>query len=123
MRALKSTSTVAAPSRGNRPAPVRRTPSRHALAEDADARRRLTTRLRRIEGQVRGLQKMVEEERYCPDILRQVEAVQASLGAVAELLLRGHLRHCVANAVRAGETARTEELYTELAELYRRSRS
>ena len=82
----------------------------------------LAKRLRRIEGQVRGLQRMVEEERYCPEILQQVEAVQASLGSFAEVLLAGHLRHCVAGAIRAGDARREEALYQELAELYRRSR-
>ena len=87
--------------------------------ENKDA---LLRRLRRIEGQVRGLHRMVDEERYCPEILQQVAAVQASLNRVAELLLRGHLRHCVSAAVRSGDATRAEGVYAELAELYRRSR-
>jgi len=93
-----------------------------ALGTDTNAKRRLSARLRRIEGQVRGLHRMVDEERYCPEILQQVAAVQASLNRVAELLLRGHLRHCVSAAVRSGDATRAEGVYAELAELYRRSR-
>jgi DNA-binding FrmR family transcriptional regulator len=104
-----------------RPSAPSRT-TRGALQHDDGARRRLATRLRRIEGQVRGLQRMVEEERYCPEILQQVEAVQASLSSFAETLLAGHLRHCVTSAIRSGDAARAETVYAELAELYRRSR-
>lgn len=63
----------------------------------------LEARLRRIEGQIRGLQKMVQEERYCIDVLTQVNAVKAALESVALLLLRDHTEHCVAEAIRAGE--------------------
>jgi DNA-binding FrmR family transcriptional regulator len=59
-------------------------------------------RLRRIEGQVRGLQGMIEDERYCIDILGQVSAATAALESVALLLLDEHLAHCVTNAVKAG---------------------
>jgi CsoR family transcriptional regulator, copper-sensing transcriptional repressor len=59
-------------------------------------------RLRRIEGQVRGLQRMVEEDRYCIDILGQVSAATSALQSVALLLLDEHLAHCVTDAVRAG---------------------
>ncbi|HSR22028.1 MAG TPA: metal-sensitive transcriptional regulator [Candidatus Eisenbacteria bacterium] len=60
-------------------------------------------RLRRIEGQVRGLQRMVDEDRYCIDVLTQVSAVKAALDGVALLLLEDHTSHCVAEAVRAGD--------------------
>lgn len=62
-------------------------------------------RLQRIEGPVRGLQGMVDDERYCIDILTQVEAVKAALGRVALLLLDDHVEHCVADAVRGGDGA------------------
>ena len=68
-------------------------------AEDKDAVRR---RLRRIEGQVRGLQRMVEEDSYCVDVLTQISAVTKALQAVALELLDDHLSHCVADAVAAG---------------------
>jgi len=60
-------------------------------------------RLRRIEGQVRGVQKMVEEDRYCIDVLTQVGAVKAALDGVALLLLQDHTEHCVVEAIQAGD--------------------
>src|SRR5215470_820527 len=60
-------------------------------------------RLKRIEGQVRGLQKMVDDDRYCIDVLTQVSAAKAALDAVALLLLEDHTAHCVAEAIRAGD--------------------
>jgi DNA-binding FrmR family transcriptional regulator len=62
-------------------------------------------RLLRIEGQARGLQRMVDEERYCIDILTQVKSVKAALDRVALLLLDDHVEHCVADAVRSGHGA------------------
>jgi DNA-binding FrmR family transcriptional regulator len=68
-------------------------------------------RLRRIEGQIRGLQKMVDEDRYCIDVLTQVNAARAGLESVALRLLRDHTEHCVSEAIRAGEgTAKVREL-------------
>ena len=60
-------------------------------------------RLGRIEGQVRGIQRMVDEDRYCIDILTQVNAVKAAIDKVALSLLEDHIQHCVADAVKAGE--------------------
>ena len=60
-------------------------------------------RLRRVEGQVRGLQKMVDEDRYCIDVLTQVGAVKSALDSVALVLLADHTEHCVAEAIRAGK--------------------
>jgi DNA-binding FrmR family transcriptional regulator len=59
-------------------------------------------RLRRVEGQIRGLQRMVEEDRYCVEVLEQVSAATRALQSVALLLLNDHLAHCVADAVRSG---------------------
>jgi DNA-binding FrmR family transcriptional regulator len=68
-------------------------------------------RLRRIEGQVRGVQKMVDDERYCIDVLTQVGAVKAALDAVALLLLQDHTEHCVVEAIQAGDgSAKVREL-------------
>ena len=68
-------------------------------------------RLQRIEGQVRGLQKMVDDDRYCIDVLTQVSAVKAALESVALLLLADHTEHCVAEAIRAGDgEAKVKEL-------------
>ena len=60
-------------------------------------------RLRRVEGQIRGLQKMVDEDRYCIDVLTQVGAVKSALDSVALVLLADHTEHCVAEAIRAGK--------------------
>ena len=73
-------------------------------------------RLRRIEGQVRGLQKMVEEDRYCADILVQLSSVQEALRGVGRELMRNHLKHCASSAIRAGE-GRAEAMYDELIDL------
>jgi DNA-binding FrmR family transcriptional regulator len=73
-------------------------------------------RLRRIEGQIRGLQKMVEEDRYCPDIMVQITSVHEALRSVGRELMRNHLRHCVAGAARAGG-AEAEATYDELLDL------
>ena len=74
-------------------------------------------RLKRIEGQVRGLERMVEEDRYCPDILVQLSSVQEALRAVGQALMRNHLKHCVTQAVRTGRKADAEAKYDELMEL------
>jgi CsoR family transcriptional regulator, copper-sensing transcriptional repressor len=80
----------------------------HGYAKDKEA---LQGRLRRIEGQVRGIQKMVDDDRYCIDILTQINAARAALEAVALLLLRDHTEHCVADAIRAGDgSAKVREL-------------
>jgi CsoR family transcriptional regulator, copper-sensing transcriptional repressor len=68
-------------------------------------REQIRDRLRRIEGQVRGLQKMVDEDRYCIDVLTQVSAAKAALDAVALLLLQDHTEHCVVEAIQAGDGA------------------
>ena len=70
-------------------------------------------RLRRIEGQVRGLQRMIDEDVYCIDILQQIAAVNGALQNVAIGLLDEHVGHCVANAAADGDEERTRELVTE----------
>lgn len=95
---------------------------RKALAVDADVKARSLNRLRRIEGQVRGLQRMVDEERYCADILTQLSSVHEALRSVGRELARNHLKHCASQAIRTGgEDA--EAMYDELLEmLYRHLR-
>ena len=90
---------------------------RKAVAVDADLKERNTNRLKRIEGQVRGLQKMVEDDRYCADILTQVSSVQEALRSVARELMRNHLKHCATHAFKQGE-AEAEAMYDELVELF-----
>jgi DNA-binding FrmR family transcriptional regulator len=74
-------------------------------------------RLRRIEGQIRGLQRMVEADRYCPDIIIQIASVQQALRGVARALMRNHLQHCAAQALRKGTEAERKAMYDELLEL------
>jgi DNA-binding FrmR family transcriptional regulator len=96
---------------------------RKAVAVDPDIKDRNLKRLRRIEGQVRGLQKMVEEDRYCPDILTQISSVQEALRAVGRELMRNHLKHCATQAIRSGDGEAAEATYDELIEMiYRHSR-
>jgi DNA-binding FrmR family transcriptional regulator len=90
--------------------------ARKAVAVDPDAKQRNLKRLRRIEGQLRGLQKMVEEDRYCADILTQVSSVHEALRSVARELMRNHLRHCASTAIRADDAA-AEAMYDELVEM------
>jgi len=73
-------------------------------------------RLKRIEGQVRGLQRMVDEDRYCPDIIAQVAAVQEALRGVGRQLLRHHLSHCATDAIRQGPQ-HADRTYDELLDL------
>jgi DNA-binding FrmR family transcriptional regulator len=80
----------------------------------------LLKRLRRIEGQVRGVERMVEEERYCVDVLTQIAAVQAALDKVALGLLDDHARHCVIEGPEHMKDERTEELLGAVARLMRR---
>jgi len=89
---------------------------RRALRVDSDVRDRNLKRLRRIEGQVRGLQKMVEEERYCADVLTQISSVHEALRAVSRELVRNHLRHCAGTAIRGGGEG-AEEMYDELLDM------
>ena len=92
------------------------------MAVDDEARERNLKRLRRIEGQVRGLQKMVEEDRYCADILTQISSVHEALRAVGRELMRNHLKHCAATALRQGE-GEADAMYDELVEMmYKHSR-
>jgi CsoR family transcriptional regulator, copper-sensing transcriptional repressor len=80
----------------------------------------LLTRLRRIEGQVRGVAGMVDDERYCIDVLTQISAIQAALDKVALGLLDEHARHCVLDGPDAAKSARTDELMAAVARLARR---
>jgi len=95
---------------------------RRAVAVDPDAKARNVKRLRRIEGQVRGLQKMVDEDRYCADIMTQISSVHEALRAVGRELMRNHLKHCATTAIRSSD-ADAESMYDELVEMmYRHSR-
>lgn len=88
----------------------------HAADVDPDIRAANLARLRRIEGQVRGLQRMVEEDRYCPDILVQISSVREALMGVSRELMRNHLMHCAAEAACEGGDAE-ERMRGELLDL------
>jgi CsoR family transcriptional regulator, copper-sensing transcriptional repressor len=93
-----------------------------AVAVDPAAKEANLKRLRRIEGQVRGLQKMVDEGRYCADVLTQIASVHEALRAVGRELMRNHLKHCASTAIRAGGDE-AEGMYDELLNLmYRQVR-
>ena len=94
----------------------------HGYVQDKDA---LIKRLHRIEGQVRGLERMVEEERYCIDILTQIAAVSTALDSVSVKLLEDHVRHCVGDALAAGDAevaAQTSEDLLAAVQRFSRTR-
>jgi len=82
---------------------------------------RLLNRLNRIEGQVRGVARMVEEDRYCIDILTQVQAVRAALAKVETEMLRDHLGHCVEGAIVSGDKDQQRQKAAELIQLLERA--
>jgi DNA-binding FrmR family transcriptional regulator len=89
---------------------------RKAVAVDAGAKRRNLARLKRIEGQVRGIQKMVEDDRYCADVLIQISAVHEALRGVGREVMRHHLRHC-ATAAMTGTEAGAHAMHDEILSL------
>lgn len=89
------------------------------MAVDPDSKIRNLKRLRRIEGQVRGLHRMIEEDRYCADIMTQISSVNEALRGVGRELMRNHLKHCATSAIQAG-TDEAEAMYDELLDLMHR---
>ncbi len=89
---------------------------RHAVAVDPSIKKKNLARLKRIEGQVRGLQKMVDEERWCADTLTQIASVQEALRSVSRELMRNHLKHCAASAAKTDADA-ANAVYDEVVEL------
>jgi len=92
-------------------------PARKAVGVDPKIKASNLRRLRLIEGQVRGLHRMVEEDRYCADIITQVSAVQQALRSVARALMSNHLTHCATQAIRTGSLQQQQAMYDELLEL------
>lgn len=89
------------------------------MASYGHAKEDLQTRLRKIEGQVRGIQRMIEQDKYCVDILVQISAVRSALDRVGLMLLEHHTRGCVARAVREGDD-HAESAISELTDVMRR---
>lgn len=75
-------------------------------------------RLKTIEGHVRGIQRMLDEDAYCIDVIRQIQATQAALNKVSQLVLEDHMRSCVVTAVRGEDAAERERVLNEIAEVY-----
>ena len=90
---------------------------RKAVGVDAGIKERNLKRLRRIEGQVRGLQKMVEEDRYCADVMTQISSVHEALRSVGRELMRNHLKHCASAALTGSDTQAADSMYDELVDM------
>tara|TARA_B100000686_G_C16622843_1_gene880199 strand:- start:302 stop:592 length:291 start_codon:yes stop_codon:yes gene_type:complete len=90
---------------------------KHGYAHEQKA---IVTRLHRIEGQVRGLEQMVEDNRYCIDILTQINAVTTALNSVALKILDGHVEHCVSDALTSGNQSTANEKRRELIDTIHR---
>jgi DNA-binding FrmR family transcriptional regulator len=93
------------------------TEHRHAVAVEPEIREQALARLRRIEGQVRGIHRMVEEERYCADVLTQIASVHEALRAVGKMVMKNRLQHCITDALRSGDDRRAEETYAEVLDI------
>lgn len=109
----RNSKSIAPAARGSEAHPK----GRKAAGVDPEIKAANLRRLRRIEGQIRGLARMVEENRYCPDILVQISSVQEALRAVGRGLMRNHLQHCATEAIRKGSPAEAEATYDELMNL------
>lgn len=122
MKQTKTPQKPAAQKPSAQPGTTTDSDERLAIAVDPDLKRAAVRRLRRIAGQVRGLESMVDQERYCADILVQIASVQEALRGVSRLLMRNHLEHCATMAIRSGgENANA--MYDELLDLvYRHAR-
>src|SRR3954469_15108691 len=96
------------------------THQRKATAVDPDIKKRNLLRLKRIEGQVRGIQKMVDDDRYCADIMTQISSVNEALRSVGKELMKNHLKHCAATAIRSSDQEATA-MYDEIVDLMYKS--
>ena len=87
----------------------------------ADTKTAVMKRLSRVEGQVRGLSRMVEDDRYCIDIVTQISAVRAALRRIEEAVLADHVAHCVEHAIRSGDAADQRQKIAELIDVVKRA--
>ncbi len=90
---------------------------RKAFGVDPEIKASNLQRLSRIEGQLRGIQRMVEEDRYCVDILTQLSSAQEALRAVARALMRNHLSHCMTHAIESGTEDEKQAMYDEVLDM------
>ena len=93
-----------------------------AKAKEGTSHSKQVHRLKRIEGQVRGLQEMVEDKRYCVDILTQIKAVRSALSSVEEQIIEAHMNHCVQSAVDSRDKSHSIEMIEEIKSLLKYSR-
>ena len=98
------------------------TPSGYKSSMNLEVKRKCLNRLSRIEGQVRGLTRMIEDDRYCIDIMTQITAARAALQKVEEELLRNHVNHCVEHAITSGNADEQRKKVAELIEVLGRTR-
>lgn len=80
-------------------------------------KRKLVSRLNRIEGQIRGIKAMIEKDTYCDDVLNQIAAAQSALGSTAKLLLEAHMKSCIVDRIEAGEHEVIDELLVTVSKL------
>jgi DNA-binding FrmR family transcriptional regulator len=93
------------------------TGERKAVGVDDEIKASNIRRLSRVEGQIRGIQRMVEDDRYCADILTQISSAQEALRAVARALMRNHLSHCATHAIQNGSEEDRQAMYDELLDI------
>jgi CsoR family transcriptional regulator, copper-sensing transcriptional repressor len=86
----------------------------------AEVKKNLTTRLNRIEGQIRGIKGLIEKDTYCDDVITQISATQSALNSVAKLLLEGHLKSCIVERIQEGDDMVLDELLTTIQKLMKK---
>ncbi len=89
---------------------------------EKSAQHRIVDRLRRVEGQVRGISQMVEDDRYCIDILHQLQAVKSALARAEDDILKNHASHCVAEAIASGDADEQRQKFGELIDLFAKAK-
>lgn len=89
---------------------------------EKSAQHRIVDRLRRVEGQVRGISQMVEDDRYCIDILHQLQAVKSALARAEDEILENHASHCVAEAIASGDADEQRQKFGELIDLFAKAK-
>lgn len=87
------------------------------MAISGDQKDEALKRLNRIEGQIKGIKRMVEDDTYCVDVMNQISSVHEAMRGVGKLLMRNHLQHCVTDALRDGDEAKAEKTYQEMMDL------
>jgi DNA-binding FrmR family transcriptional regulator len=95
----------------------KRSATRPEKARQVDEKAATLARLKRIEGQVRGLQKMIDDERYCADVLDQITSVEQALKGVSRVVLKNHLRHCASAALGSSDASKREAMVDELLQM------